>query len=114
MKAKELLINAKLDATYWGKKIIAAEKRGHATDLELRMSRSWTTCACGKQDPRIPRMCSSFAAPEDMELFHLGSRFPDLLLHRCWWSAAETLIAIERRACEIISEVVSNAHNLKV
>ncbi len=106
--AKELLTTAGLQDTHWGERIIAAEDAGRTvpTQEELRDSAEWMTCACGMQDPRIPR--DKEGRPNDTELRELGGQF-----YGCWFEptefvkAAQTLIAIEKRAGEVLAEVLS-------
>lgn len=106
MTAKELLTNAGLAKTYWGKKIIAAEKRGELDETDYSMSLSWQTCACGKQDARIPR--DKYGCPEDYQLYRLGEDFPRFIRLKEFLDAAQTLVAIEKRAAEILKEVCND------
>ena len=51
--AKDLLTQHNLQTSHWGQRIIAAEERGGKfTEEDANDSYDWTTCACGKQDPR--------------------------------------------------------------
>jgi hypothetical protein len=101
MTAKQLLTEANLHATHWGKRIITAEEFHGTTPSDLSDSGEWTTCACGKQDPRIPRTKSG--APIDEYLEELGVAFYQNVCAHRFLEAAETLIAIERRAAEILA-----------
>ena len=72
MKAKQLLEEAGLSETPWGKVIIQAEEGGFTGKQQIIASQ-WTTCACGKQDPRIPR--DDKGTPVDAYLARLGISF---------------------------------------
>lgn len=64
----------------------------------------WVTCACGNLCERIPRMTFS-NAPEDPHLAELGSLFYDYVDGSEWKEAMETLVAIEKRADEVLKEL---------
>ena len=98
--AKQTLIGAGCDQTYWGKKVIAAEKRGGFTLINVRKASRWTTCACGKQDRRIPT--SSVGEPGDEKLTDYGVEFTTSVITHDFLTAAQTLINIEHRATEIL------------
>ena len=104
MTAKQLLTDANLHATHWGQRIIAAEETGAFTAQDRDDANNWTTCACSKQDPRIPR--NKFgSAPCDNTLRRIGQYFLDCVRADAYTEAAETLIAIERRAAEILADL---------
>lgn len=103
MTAKQLLTEANLHATHWGKRIITAEELHSTTRADINDSGAWPTCACGKQDPRIPRGLGG--APLDENLEELGVAFYQHVCAHRFFEAAETLIAIERRAAEILAEL---------
>ena len=71
MKTLKILKKANLQDTYWGKKIIAAEKRGYFTQSNKNQSEEWVTCACGRLTHDIPRT-ARFRAPMDIILADLG------------------------------------------
>lgn len=75
--AREILTAHKLENTFWGKKIIAAENRGRFTESNQFAGSRWTTCACGKLDDGIPREDGGGDdwAPEDDDLYRLGLLF---------------------------------------
>ena len=114
MTAKEILIQANLQDSHWGQRIIAAEERGNFTLEDSYDSGDWTTCACGTQDPRIPRGVRG--TPLDEVLLDGGlvfSKLIDVYEDGSNWEfdfveAAKTLITIEKRAAEIIVELESN------
>ena len=62
---------------------------------------TWVTCACGKQDPRIPR--DWVGAPIDEELRNLGEAFPIAVGARDVPLARNILIQIEKRAAELLA-----------
>lgn len=63
---------------------------------------SWVTCACGKQDSKIPR--NSSGVPYDNELDDLGSMFYAHIETNSIRSAEETLARIELRAAQVMLE----------
>lgn len=105
--AKELLTDAKLDHTYWGKKIIAIEARGNSTREDIRLATGWQTCACGKQDSRIPREQGEEKAPLDNRLYELGIQFCGAVDSNDPVAAANTLIKIELRAAKVLAKVLA-------
>lgn len=102
--AKEILTEASLADTHWGERIIAAEERGSFSFEDCVDAGEWTTCACGKQDPRIPR---EFGIPIDSDLKFFGVRFHANLVGNDFVFAASYLIAIEKRAGKVLAEVLS-------
>jgi len=113
--AREILTNAKLGNTHWGRRIIAAERRGAFTSKDNADSRSWQTCACGKQDPRIPRCDPSPGrpgdpsmrwdlCPTDSQLAQMGSDFFDAVSFRDFQKAAKLVVGIEARSVEVLAE----------
>jgi len=117
--ATEILTEAVLDKSYWGRKIIAAENRGGFTYSNVDQSENWVTCACGKNDliKSMPdqRARHSDDPPNDSELRQLGTDFyhnvqngsidygyneeerQDYIIR-----AAQTLVDIEDRANELV------------
>ena len=53
-EAKQYLELKRLDTTYWGKRIIAAENRGRFTDEDGYEAGDFVTCACGRLTVDIP------------------------------------------------------------
>jgi hypothetical protein len=94
---------------YWTRVIAQARERKKKglpafTEAQKGLAGSWVTCACGKQDPRIPRIGPG--KPFDSILSMLGGEFdaavalgddPDM--------AAQLLHRIEQRAAEVLAEV---------
>jgi len=103
MTAKELLTEANLHATHWGRRIITAEELQGTTPADISDSGEWTTCACGKQNPRIPR--TKLGCPIDKYLEELGTAFYEHVCAHRFLEAAETLIAIEQRAAELLAKL---------
>lgn len=100
--AEKLLQDAGLHESHWGHRIILAEEEGSFTESDLYESQRWTTCACGKQDPRIPRVGG--IEPKDDALRTLGLRFFDHVHGQDFLSAAMCVIAIERRARKVLMQ----------
>lgn len=102
--AQEILAAAGLAESQWGERIIAAERTGEGFDGADRcLALGWTTCACGELDPRIPR--AEDGSPVDEELMILGILFFDGVRFDRPITAARALVAIERRAAEVLREV---------
>lgn len=104
MTAKEILVAAKLERSFWGKRIIAAEKRGYSSDSDEKFASSWTTCACGRLDKRIPGI-EDGDGPDDVKLRVAGQRFADAIDAYSMLEAAEYLVAIEKRAKQILARL---------
>ena len=102
--AKSLLVEAGLDETLWGKRIIHIEETGKMLVEWLDEAWGWQTCACGEQDERIPR--NEDGCPFDEQLRRDGVEFP-LYLQSNIVEAARCLIRIEERAAEVLKEVCS-------
>jgi hypothetical protein len=102
--AKEILREHRLLPSYWGRRIVKAEERSRFAEKDARHSASWQTCACGRQDERIPRDDHE-GAPIDEELQDLGYAFYSFVLQHNPRGAANTLVKIERRAAEVLREV---------
>lgn len=98
MKATKILRKARLGSTHWGRRIIAAEKRGRFRRRQKDDACSWVTCACGKLDG-ISR--GSLGIPLDKDLQRLGHIFTDSVAANRFTKAAEALIAIEKRADQL-------------
>ena len=103
--AKQILTKAKLNRTYWGRKVIAAENRGGFSDSDSWLAGVWTTCACGKQDRRIPR--DDVDAPIDRKLASAGRSFDCHVSLNNTVAAARTLVAIEKRAAIVLKKVLA-------
>jgi hypothetical protein len=101
-KAKEYLELKGYDQTYWGKKIIAAEKRGRFTESNINHSADWVTCACGRVTADIPRDPDThfhgYNTPLDAILRERGFDFYTAVDDNRFLKAAQTLVSIEARA----------------
>ena len=76
------------------------------TERHKRIAFNFTTCACGKQDPRIlRRMSNGVMVPIDARLYALGCTFYGDVGGEHPHHAMKTLLKIEKRAGEIIAEV---------
>tara|TARA_R110000796_G_scaffold115597_1_gene227728 strand:+ start:443 stop:880 length:438 start_codon:yes stop_codon:yes gene_type:complete len=106
-QAEDVLNMAGLASTYWGKKIIAAEKRGKFTASNRQHAADWVTCACGRVTGDIPREpcldedSHSYNLPLDSLLKHHGFNFYDNVEEGRFLAAAETLVSIEARAITV-------------
>jgi len=103
----DVLQQAQLHDSYWGKKILAAEKRGKFTLSNVSEAASWVTCACGKSNTPIEMRPSGFSrnyqpGPVDNKLRYLGDEFHVNVVDNEFMDAAKTLVEIEERAREIV------------
>lgn len=100
--AQSYLLGRGLSATYWGKKIIAAEARGKFTESNINQSAGWVTCACGRVTADIPRdpdtRFQSYNTPLDRILKGRGFAFYEAVEDNKFLDAAEILNDIETRA----------------
>ena len=116
-ETKQILVEAKLDKTFWGTRILSAEKRGEFTKDDLKLAFDWQTCACGHQSPLIPRHPDSRSIgtwprpymPLDKKLTKLGSKFYGALCNNRFKKAAKVMVKIEIRAKQIL-EAIANGH----
>jgi hypothetical protein len=93
---------------YWYRVIKSAIARQNAgkvpfTEKHKALSKFWVTCACGKQDDRIPR--DPGGGPIDFRLKILGLRFDALVSDQEPTKALMILHQIEQRAGEVLSEI---------
>ena len=98
--ATELLIEHGLDKTFWGRRITLADKGKGFSKNDVERSGSWTTCACGKQDPNLPRWENG--EPQDALLAQIGVHFDLHVMGHNPLGAATTLVQIEQRVREIL------------
>lgn len=78
-----------------------------------KLARQWPTCACGEQDPRIPRwdedgdaedwLSHPPGSPKDGYLKHLGQAFCDAIGEQDFDDARIIFRAIEKRAGDIMA-----------
>lgn len=95
----------------WFVRIAEARERGVFTDQDKLDAADWTTCACGEQDPRIPRVgntASDLYRPEDKLFAQLGVNFYFAVNRDEFDDAEKTLHAIERRATEVLQEATGS------
>lgn len=90
---------SKLD---WWDRIRRAAHRGQFTSADLQRARNWTTCACGEQNPLIPRR--ELGVPVDDALATLGADFALQVNADVLDGAAATLVKIERRAAALLHD----------
>ncbi len=100
---------------FWFRVIQAAEKRRAAGltpfyETHVELAKNWQTCACGRQDKRIPRHgpgdpFKQYGSPVDSLLRHYGSDFYDRVRDQDVEGAMETMLNIERRAAEVLAEL---------
>ena len=106
MTALSILTSAGYQDTHWGKLIIPAEKRGEFTGFDkYKRCEMWDLCACGKLDKRIPRTKGVTEQPIDSKLYKKGMHFSNMVYGDNFTKAAHTLIAIEKRAAEVLDDV---------
>tara|TARA_R110000822_G_C14991735_1_gene459772 strand:+ start:244 stop:561 length:318 start_codon:yes stop_codon:yes gene_type:complete len=98
--AKEVLVEAGLDQSHWGIRVIAAESNGLFTEYDTHDSGDWFSCACGKLDDHIKR--NQHGEPEDQELNEYGMKFYIAVACRDFLEAALSLIKIENRSMELL------------
>lgn len=105
IEAFELIQRHGIDKTFWGGRIIHASESDtrEFTEEDVELAQEWATCACGRQDERIPRIWDG--GPEDVELRFLGRLFMDAVEESEIAVAALVLVNIERRAREILAEL---------
>jgi hypothetical protein len=105
-KAKGLLVEAGLDKSHWGKRIIIAEELGGFTEEDCVKAAAWPTCACGRVDGGISR--APHGEPRDSRLSVLGGIFPIRVIGDRFREAAKCLIDIEHRAIQVLKEQQNN------
>lgn len=102
-------------------KYLGVDLEGGVFSEEDKMaSGAWPDCACGVQDPRIPRFkrdSNKHAAgePKDPELLDLGCEFASAVAHDHPYLAGYILGKIDRRSGEILARQAARkrAKNLK-
>ena len=68
--ATEIIEQNNFQYSYWGKKIIAAEKENSFSKMHKKEAVGWITCACGQLDVSVERDANN--APVDAVLQELG------------------------------------------
>ena len=103
--AEALLTINELEDSMWGKRIVAAKARGYWNGDDMKLARSWKSCACGEMDPWIETDPESLSgkSPMDAELYKLGCEFAGLgdEVDNMFERAARLLIAIHNRSMEL-------------
>jgi len=104
--AFDILFNAGIADSHWGVRIIAAEDKGYFAESDVHDSKSWVTCACGKNS-RLIETAGDITGddddkcPLDPVIVKLGMDFPSEVGNDDFVNAARTLVAIENRAIEL-------------
>lgn len=99
---------------YWTRVIARAKERKKAGKDPFtrgqvdRAACSWTTCACGKQDPLIPRRGWD-GKPEDFLLTKAGIEFGSAVEDQNPVRAGLLLARIEKRAAEVLRKVAGSS-----
>ena len=109
--AAAILKAAKIDQTFWGKRIIAAAECGSFTSGDLLESCGWVGCACGKLDQQIPR--NYLGEPIDKKLVFLGVEFNAMVRCNYFVTAAKVLVAIEKRAKIVLAQELKRRKKVK-
>ncbi len=102
---------------YWTTAIANAVKRRRQGETpfsaeHIRRAKSWVTCACGKQNPRIPRVGikdttwpANAGAPLDIKLQIHGQEFYRAVCGQFPNRAEGILAKIELRGAEVVAEL---------
>lgn len=85
----------------------AREKGGFFTEEDFARAMDWVTCACGEQDPAIPR--GDLNEPLDKDLFDLGDMFSTAIKNDAINHAESILQAIQARAAIVLAETLESA-----
>jgi hypothetical protein len=72
---------------------------------DVKAAQTWVTCACGEQDPRIPRNKEAGYRPKDTILYDLGLDFFDAVNANHCDDADLILMQIEHRSAEILASL---------
>ena len=108
MTALEVLTRFNLEKSFWGRRIIKAEKSGSFTKKDIAQASNWVTCACGKSNYSVERYDNKI--PIDFKLGKLGEEFATVLNStpqylgdppQQYLDATNILIDIKRRAKSI-------------
>ena len=102
----------KTHTPYWFnvvRKAITRKNKGKVpfTMEHIEKSGSWVTCACGKQDPRIPRNKPDYGValgePKDTFLAISGFEFSVCVRNQNPVRALLFLLSIEKRSADILA-----------
>ena len=109
LPAHTYLITNRLNRSFWGKRIIQAEKTGRFNNEDRKLAHNWPTCACGKLDPLI--LHEKYTGPVDHSLNRLGIFFFDNGVRKNDFTCtAKTLVSIEKRATKLLLELKMERH----
>lgn len=89
----------------WHERIARAEREGGFTPEDVELAASWVFCACGEQDPLIPRTLTG--SPIDPTLKRLGRLFMGYVASDSIDSATATLNVIDSRAEKILKDMAA-------
>lgn len=98
--AKELLIQAGLHESVWGKRIITAEQDNGFNDRDRILTCSWLTCACGEHAKEVE--LNPNGGPRDWDLRRLGLDFMGHIRRNRYKDAVKTLTAVEERVGQLL------------
>lgn len=106
--AQEIIKNARLGNTHWGRRILNAARRGSFNETDQRLADRWTTCACGRTDARLLNE-NDGQEPWDSTLRSAGYDFGATVKVRSnsysIRDAAYLLVKIEDRARQLTCEL---------
>ena len=98
--AHKILLQSNLHDSYWGLRIISAEKRGYWTKKDKDLSVQWITesmtCLIAQRDPCIRRIIIGFDSWVTID--EEFDEYPANEDWSCFFLAAEDLINIEERS----------------
>lgn len=104
---------------FWFAQLIKVIETGDDLPADVaKKATRWQDCACGTQDPRIPRYTGKEAdsnrdawegMPKDMKLAELGLVFNREVGDRNYPMALVTLLRIEERSGEILADLYKKA-----
>ena len=99
---------------YWARVIHQAKARAGRgetpfSEKHIRLAKDWVTCACGKQDARIPRYTKKSTMyvagmPKDELMADSGSDFYHYVRNQNPFFTGQLLAEVEDRAAELILE----------
>lgn len=87
----------------WITRIKEARERGEFTLRDRDLAENWPDCACGEQDPRIPRY--EDGEPDDEILTRLGTAFCRFVDRNAFDGAEDALLRIELRSSHLLAEL---------
>ena len=99
MSAAQILMDAGLEYSHWGRRIRLAEGRGGFNGLDQLDAAQWPTCACGELDESL---IGPGGAPIDDKLVRLGARVLVAVNDDKFEMATVYLIEIMTRSGELL------------